>query len=126
MSYPLWNTFLTMMWFFLWVLWLYLLFLIIADVFRSRDLNGWAKAAWIILICLLPYLGVFIYLIARGGKMQERRAQEAHARDQEFRSYVQDAAGNGSAEQLSALAQLRDEGVISQAEFERGKAKVLN
>jgi hypothetical protein len=112
-----------MAWFFLWVLWLYLLFLIIADVFRSRDLGGWAKAGWIILICFVPYLGVFIYLIARGSSMQDRRFQ---SRESDFRAYAGEPAGNGSADQLAALAQLRDEGVITEADFQRGKAKVLN
>ncbi len=73
-SYPLLNLFLTMMWFFLWALWLFLLFWIFLDIFRSRDLSGWAKALWLIFVIVLPYLGVFVYLIARGGSMQERRA----------------------------------------------------
>jgi hypothetical protein len=128
MSYPLLNAFWTMFMFFMWILWFYLLFRIIADVFRSQDLGGWGKAGWIIFICVLPFLGVFVYLIARGGKMQEGRAHEAHARDQEFRPYGRDAAGpgNGSADQLVTLATLREQGVITEAEFQRGKEKVLS
>jgi Phospholipase_D-nuclease N-terminal len=73
MSYPLLNVFLTMMWFFLWVLWIYLLIRVIADIFRSRDLGGWAKAGWLAFVIILPFLGVFGYLIARGGDYQRSK-----------------------------------------------------
>jgi Phospholipase_D-nuclease N-terminal len=71
-SYPLLDAFLTMMWFFLWILWIFLVVNIIFDIFRSRDLGGWAKAGWLIFVIVLPFLGVFVYLIARGGTMHER------------------------------------------------------
>ncbi len=125
MSYPLLNVFWTMLWFFLWVLWLYLLFWIIFDIFRSQDLSGWAKALWLIFIVVLPYVGVFVYLIARGGSMHERRARDVQAQDATFRTYVKDAASGGSADELAKLADLRDRGVISEAEFQQGKAKIL-
>jgi type VI protein secretion system component VasK len=127
MQYPLLSAFLTMMWFFLWILWLFLLFWIILDIFRSRDLNGWIKALWLIFILVLPFLGVLVYLIARGGSMHERQAREARAQDEAFRAYVKDAAGTGggSADELSKLADLRDKGVITEAEFQAGKAKIL-
>ena len=125
MQYPLLDAFLTMLWFFVWVLWIFLLFWIIFDVFRSRDLSGWAKAGWLIFIVILPFLGVLVYLIARGGKMHERQVRDAQAQEQEFRSYVRDAAGSGSADELSKLADLRDRGVITEGEFQQGKAKIL-
>jgi hypothetical protein len=124
-SYPLLNVFLTMLWFFLWVLWIFLVCSIFFDIFRSRDLSGWAKAGWTVLVIVLPFLGVFAYLIARGGKMQERQARDVRARDDQVRAYVKDAAGGGTAEELAKLVELKQRGAISDAEFEQGKAKVL-
>ena len=124
---PLLDVFLTMMWFFLWVLWLFLLFRVILDIFRSRDLGGWGKAGWLVFVIVLPFLGVLVYLIARGGKMANRDATQAQAQDQAFRAYVRDAAQeNGStAGELAKLADLHDHGVISDAEYQLGKDKVL-
>ena len=125
-SYPLLNAFWTMLWFFLWILWFFLLFRIILDIFRSKDLGGWGKAGWLIFVCILPFLGVFVYLIARGSKMTQRDAEDAQAADQAMRAYVRDAAGSsGPADELAKLADLRDRGVISDAEFQQSKAKVL-
>ncbi|MGE5292721.1 MAG: SHOCT domain-containing protein [Micromonosporaceae bacterium] len=128
MNYPLLDAFLTMMWFFLWILWIWLVFMIVFDIFRSHDLGGWAKAGWLIFVLVLPLIGVLVYLIARGHTMQERRIREAQDRDTAFRSYVRDAAagGDSQADQLAKLADLRDRGVISEEEFQRGKAKVLS
>lgn len=129
MDYPLLDAFLTMVWFFLWVLWIWLVFMIIFDIFRSRDLGGWAKAGWTILVIVLPMLGVLGYLVARGSSMHERRVSEARAQEQAFRAYVRDATGDGAgagrADELAKLAELRDRGVISEDEFSEGKAKVL-
>ncbi len=124
-SYPLLDAFLTMLWFFLWILWIFLLVWIIMDVFRSHDLSGWAKALWLIFIIVLPFLGVLVYLIVRGGSMQERQVRQARAQDEAMRAYVKDAAGTSSADELAKLADLRDRGVISEAEFQAGKAKIL-
>ena len=77
MDYPLWNIFLTMMWFFLWVMWLMLLFWIITDIFRSHDLSGWAKAGWLVLVLILPFIGILVYMVVRGSQMHERRSQGA-------------------------------------------------
>lgn len=127
MNYPLLDAFLTMLWFFLWVLWIFLVVWIIFDVFRSHDLSGWAKALWLIFIVVLPFLGVLIYVIARGGSMHERQVRDAQAQQQEFQAYVRDAAGGkSSADELTKLADLRDRGVITDAEFQQGKAKVLS
>ncbi len=125
MQYPLLDAFLTMLWFFIWILWIFLVIRIIFDVFRSRDLSGLAKALWLIFIIVLPFLGVLIYLIARGSNMHERDAREAQAADEQFKDYVRDAAGTSQADELAKLADLKDRGVITDAEFEQGKAKIL-
>jgi Short C-terminal domain/Phospholipase_D-nuclease N-terminal len=123
---PLLDAFLTMMWFFLWILWFFLLFRIIMDIFRSKDLGGWGKAGWLAFVIILPFLGVFVYLIARGHKMTERDVAQAQAQDQAFRAYVQEAAQEtSSADELTKLADLRDRGVITEADFQEGKAKIL-
>jgi membrane protein implicated in regulation of membrane protease activity len=125
-SYPLLGAFWTIFEIFLWVLWIWILIYVFIDIFRSHDLSGWGKALWFLFVLFIPLIGVLVYLIARGGKMQERARQDARQQDQEFRAYVQDAAGSGSsADQLAKLADLRDRGVISAEEFEREKAKVL-
>ena len=127
-SYPLLNVFWSMFIFFLWIIWIWILIWIFIDIFRSHDLSGWAKALWVIFVLFLPLLGVLVYLIARGGKMQEHAARDARQQDQEFRQYVQQAAASAppsTADQLTKLADLRDRGVISAQEFESEKAKVL-
>jgi hypothetical protein len=117
----------SMLWFFLFFIWIWLLIVIFADIFRSDDLSGWGKALWSIFIIFLPYLGVFVYLIARGHKMQEHTVKDAQAQDAAFRSYVQNVAGSGgsAADEISRLADLRDRGVISEAEFQQAKAKAI-
>ncbi len=124
-SYPLLNIFWSIFIFFLWVVWIWLLIMVFIDIFRSHDLSGWAKALWVLFVVIIPFLGVLVYLIARGGKMHERAEQQAYRQDQEARAYVQQAAGTSTADQLAKLADLRDRGVISAEEFEREKAKVL-
>src|SRR6516164_5423607 len=125
-SYPLLGAFWTILEIFLWVLWIWILIYVFIDIFRSRDLSGWGKALWFVFVLFIPLIGVLVYLIARGGKMQERAMQDARQQDKDFRAYVKDAAGSGSsADQLAKLADLRDRGVISPEEFEREKAKVL-
>jgi hypothetical protein len=126
-SYPLLGAFWTIFEVFLWVLWIWVLIYVFIDIFRSHDLSGWAKALWFLFVLFIPLIGVLVYLIARGGKMQQRAAQDARQQDQEFRAYVQEAAGSATpADQLAKLADLRDRGVISAEEFEREKAKVLS
>jgi hypothetical protein len=126
-SYPLLGIFWTMLWFFAFFIWIWLLIVVFTDIFRSHDMGGFAKALWCIFIIILPFLGVLIYLIARGGAMHERQAQAAQQQEQAFRSYVQEAAGgDNSADQLAKLAQLKDSGAITDAEFQAGKAKILS
>jgi len=120
--------FLSFLWFFLFFIWIWLLIVVFSDIFRSHDLSGWAKALWIIFVVILPYLGVFVYLIARGRHMQEHGVADAKQRDADFRQYVQSAAGTsggGAADEITRLADLRDKGVITDAEFEQAKAKAL-
>jgi putative oligomerization/nucleic acid binding protein/phospholipase D-like protein len=126
-SYPLLGVFWTMLWFFLFFIWIWILITVLADIFRSHDMGGLAKALWVIFIVILPFLGVLIYLIVRGGSMQERAAERASRQEQAFRGYVQEAAGgSGTADQLTKLADLKAKGVITDAEFEAEKAKVLS
>ena len=125
-SYPLLGAFWTILEIFLWVIWIWILIWIFIDIFRSRDLSGWAKALWFLFVLFIPLIGVLVYLIVRGDSMHTRAVQDARRQDQEFRSYVQDAAGSQStADQLAKLADLRDRGVITPQEFEREKAKIL-
>ncbi len=126
-SYPVLDAFLTMLYFFLFVIWIWLLIMVFMDVFRSHDIGGGAKALWVIFIIILPFLGVFVYLIARGGKMQERAAQQAAQQQKAFDSYVRQTAASGddTATQLSKLADLKSQGVLTDAEFEAQKAKIL-
>ena len=127
-SYPLLNIFWTMFIFFLWVIWIWILIWVFIDIFRSHDLSGWAKTLWFLFVLFIPLIGVLVYMIARGGSMQERAAQQAQQQDQEFRSQVQQAAASSpasTADQLSKLADLRDRGDISAEEYEREKARVL-
>jgi len=122
----------SMLWFFLFFIWIWLLIVVFGDIFRSRDLSGWGKALWTIFIILLPYLGVFVYLIARGHKMQERAVSDAQEQEAKFRQYVQEAAGtgggsgSGAADEIARLADLRDRGVLSEDEFQAAKAKALS
>jgi ABC-type multidrug transport system fused ATPase/permease subunit len=127
-QYPILDFFLTMLYFFLFIIWIWLLITVFIDIFRSRDMGGMAKALWVIFVIILPFLGVFVYLIARGGKMHERAAAEAAQQQKQFDSYVRQAAGTDGADtasQLSKLADLKSQGVITDAEFEAQKAKVL-
>ena len=126
-----WGTgqvFWSMLWFFLWIIWLWLLITVFGDIFRSDDLSGWGKALWSIFIIVLPYLGVFVYLIARGGKMGARAAANAKAQDEAFKQYVRQTAGTSSAspaDELERLAKLREQGILNDAEYAQAKAKAL-
>jgi hypothetical protein len=126
-DYPLLGMFWTFLLFFIWIAWIVVLFRVIFDIFRSKDLGGVGKAFWVIFVILLPFLGVLVYLIARGHSMSERDYQEAKSQEQAFQAYVRNAAGSGggSADELTKLADLRDKGVISDAEFQAQKAKLL-
>jgi hypothetical protein len=129
MNYPALAIFLTMMWFFLWILWLFLLVRVGLDVFRDGSLSGWAKAGWIVLLIIFPFLGVLIYVIARGSGMSERTQQRKAAAEEEFRDSVRSAAeeapGSSPATEITKLADLKDRGVITEEEFQQAKSKLL-
>jgi ABC-type multidrug transport system fused ATPase/permease subunit len=126
-SYPLLDVFWTMLEFFAFFIWIWLLIIVFSDIFRSHDMGGGAKALWVLFVLIIPLFGVLIYLIARGGKMHERAEKQAQQQDEAFRAYVQDAAqAPNSADQLEKLAQLKSSGAITDAEYETGKAKILN
>jgi hypothetical protein len=125
-SYPVLGAFWTVLEIFLWILWIWVVIYVFIDIFRSRDLSGWAKALWFLFVLFIPLIGVLVYLIARGGEMHERAVRDAQQQDQEVRRYIQQAASEpNSADQLTKLADLRDRGVITADEFDREKAKVL-
>ena len=125
-SYPLLGAFLTILWFSLFFIWIWLLVIVFIDIFRSHDMGGFAKALWVLFVIFLPWLGVLVYLIARGGKMHERAVQQAQQQQQAFTGYVQSVVPQESkADQLSKLADLKDRGVISDAEFQTQKSRVL-
>jgi len=120
------QVFLSMLYFFLFFVWIWLLIMVFADIFRSHDMGGGAKALWVIFVIVLPYLGVFVYLIARGGKMQQHAIESAQAQDAAAKAYIRDASGAGSvADQVAKLADLKAQGVIDEAEFQKLKAKAI-
>jgi hypothetical protein len=124
-----WNVgqvFLSMLWFFLFFIWVWLLIMVFVDIFRSHDMGGFAKALWVLFVIILPYLGVFIYLIARGSKMAEHAQQRAVAQDAASRTYIQQAVSTGSpADELAKLADLKAQGVITDDEYQTMKAKII-
>ena len=125
-TYPILSFIWMMFMFFVFVIWIWLLISVFMDIFRSPDLSGGLKAMWVFFIIVLPFLGVLVYLIARGGKMHERQAQQAEQQQKAFDSYVKQAAGSGStADDLAKLADLKQQGVLTDAEFEAQKAKIL-
>ena len=123
------NIFWTMLWFFMFVIWIWLLITIFADIFRNKGMNGFAKAAWILFVIILPLLGVLIYLITNGNSMQERAMEQAATQAKMQRDYIQEVSGSGSgggsADELAKLADLKDKGVLTDEEFAAQKAKLL-
>lgn len=125
-DYPVFGVFMSTFFFFIWIIWIIILFRVVADIFRSDDLGGMGKAVWLLLVIVLPYLGVFVYTISRGSGMERRDTAAVRAREEAFRDYVRSATdGGGVASELNTLADLRDRGVISSAEFEQQKSKLL-
>jgi hypothetical protein len=121
------QVFWSIVWFTLFFIWIWLLIVVFGDIFRSPDLSGWSKAIWTIFVIFLPYLGVFVYLIARGHKMSEHAIAQAQAMQEAQNSYIKSVAGSATspADELAKLAALRDQGAISEAEFASMKAKVV-
>ncbi|AVZ76029.1 hypothetical protein SLUN_31290 [Streptomyces lunaelactis] len=127
-DYPLLGAFWTMMWIFLWILWIILLFRVIGDIFRDDSLSGWAKTGWTFFVIILPFLGIFVYLIARGRDMGKREQQHARAQKESADAYIRETAGSAGtsdADELAKLSELKSRGEISEAEFQQAKQKVL-
>jgi putative oligomerization/nucleic acid binding protein/phospholipase D-like protein len=127
-DYPFLDVFWTMIIFFCWVLWIWIVITIFSDIFRRHDIGGWAKAAWIVFVIILPFLGVLIYLIAQHDGMRDRSVKQAREQRQAFDEYVREAAGSsggGSAGEIAKAKELLDSGAITQEEFDALKRKVL-
>ena len=119
------QVFWSMLWFFLFFIWIWLLIVVFSDIFRSHDMGGFAKTLWVLFVIIMPYLGVFVYLIARGGKMHEHAVQDAQAQDAAMRQYIQQTVATSSspADEIAKLADLKAKGVIDDAEYQQLKAK---
>lgn len=130
-DYPLLSAFWTMLIFFLWIMWFVLLFRVIVDIFRDDDLSGWAKAGWLVFCICLPFLGVFVYVVARGKNMGRREVAQAREQQQQFDDYIrQTAKGSGgptsSVDELARLSEIKARGDITDEEFDRAKQLVLS
>jgi Short C-terminal domain/Phospholipase_D-nuclease N-terminal len=125
-DYPFLDLLWTMVIFFLWIAWFFLLFRVIADIFRRHELSGWGKTLWLIFVIVLPFLGVFVYLIAEGDGMAQRDQKQAQAAQGQFDDYVRTVAeGSGPAAEIERAKSLLDSGAITQQEFDTIKAKAL-
>lgn len=122
---PVLDVLWSMLVFFLFIAWIWVLIAVISDIFRSDDMNGWGKALWMLFVIIIPWLGVFSYLIVRGDDMAQRNADDAAAVDEMQRAYIKDAAGSSPADELTKLASLKDSGAISAEEYDKLRAKVV-
>lgn len=129
-DYPVLGAFWTILWIFLWVMWIFVLFRVIVDVFRDDALSGWAKTGWLVFTIVLPFLGVFVYVVARGKGMGERERAHARAQQEQVNQYIREtvgsSAGPSEADQLAKLSEVRARGDISDEEFRRAKEKILH
>jgi predicted PurR-regulated permease PerM len=125
-DYPFLDVLWTLIIFFVWIIWFFLLFRVIVDIFRRKDIGGGSKTLWLLFVILLPFLGVFVYLIVNSNEMADRDVKSAQASQQQFDSYVKDVAGSGgAAAEIDKAKQLLDSGAITQEEFNSLKAKAL-
>jgi hypothetical protein len=129
-DYPLLGAFWTMLWLFLWIAWLVLLFRVIVDIFRDREMSGWGKAGWLVAVLIVPFLGVLVYVIARGRDMGKRELQHAEEQREVFDAYIRQTATGagttGGADELAKLSELKSRGELSETEFQRAKEKILS
>jgi hypothetical protein len=123
-DYPFMDVLWSMIIFFFWVIWIWIVVTVLVDIFRRHDIGGWGKAAWVVFVVILPWLGVLIYLIAQHDGMRDRRIKEVQAQKAAFDDYVRDAAG-GSADEIARAKELLDNGTITQEEFQALKTKAL-
>ncbi|MFD3538163.1 SHOCT domain-containing protein [Streptomyces sp. NPDC058662] len=127
-DYPVLGAFWTVMWIFLWVMWLVLLFRVIVDIFRDHEMNGWLKAAWLLFLILIPFLGVLVYVIARGKNMGKREITHAQERQEAFNAYIRDTVKDpqrATADDLVRLSELKAKGDLSDDEYQQAKQKLL-
>jgi hypothetical protein len=125
-DYPFFDVLWTMVVFFVWVLWFWLLFVVIADIFRRHDLSGWGKAGWLLFNIVLPYIGVFVYLITQSDGIAARRTERGRAQQARLDEYVEaTAGGSGASAEIEKARRLLDDGTITQAEFDALKRKAL-
>jgi putative oligomerization/nucleic acid binding protein/phospholipase D-like protein len=124
-DYPFLDVLWTMIIFFAWVAWIWIAITVFVDIFRRHDIGGWTKAAWVVFVIVLPFLGVLIYLIAQHDGMRERSVKQAKDQQAAFDQYVREAAG-GSAAEIAKAKELLDAGTITQAEFDAIKAKAVS
>ena len=124
-DFSLGDALLTVLEIFLLVAWFWILITIIGDLFRDHEMSGWGKAAWVLVLIVLPFLGSLIYLIARGEGMRERAVKEQADMQKHMDAYIRETAGSSPADELHKLSELKDKGAISDAEFDRAKAKLL-
>ncbi|KJY43444.1 membrane protein [Streptomyces sp. NRRL B-1568] len=129
-DFPLLSAFWTILWIVLWVAWLFLLFRVIIDIFRDDTMSGWAKACWLVFTIVLPFLGVLVYVLARGRSMGTRERRHLRAQQEAFDEYVREAAGGtgraSEADELLKLSELHTRGAISEDEYRRAKEKILH
>jgi hypothetical protein len=124
-SFGLLDVFFSMLYFFLFFVWIMLLFRIFADIFRDKEAGGFSKVLWILFLIVLPFLGAFIYIIAKGGSMAQREVEQVQAQEAAARQYIREAAAPSAAEELARLAELKEKGVINDAEFAAMKSKIV-
>lgn len=124
-DFGLWEVLVSMFWFMLLVAWFWLILTILTDLFRNRDMSGWAKALWVLFIIVVPWLGALVYILVHGNSMQDRERQRAMDRDERMQAYQSPAARSSIAQELTDLADLHERGVLTTAEYEQAKAKAL-
>ena len=125
-DYPFLDIVFTMVIFFAWVVWIWMMIMILSDVFRRHDISGWGKAAWVVFLIVLPFIGVLVYLVAQHDGMAERRSGDLRDAEAQMDEYLRSVpAEQGPASEIAKAAQLRDSGAITQTEFEAIKAKAL-
>jgi heme exporter protein D len=129
LAYDLFDIFWTMLYFFLFFLWIWIAVSVLIDIFRSDDMGGWAKALWVIFVIFLPMIGVLVYIIARGKKMHEHAQQQVARQQEMFNAAVRNASGSGgglsTADELEKLANLKASGAITEEDFNKAKTKLI-
>ena len=128
-DFPVLGAFWAIMWFFLWIIWFVLLFRVVVDIFRDDELSGWAKTGWLLFTIVLPFLGVFVYVIARGKDMGKREQRHSRAQQDQTERYIRETAGSAGtseADELARLSEIRAKGDITDEEYRRAKEKILH